>query len=127
LTLLHFVPASLKSDINKSEIDMFVRRGSREGQSLYIAIGKWLGTLAPTIQFGIMGDGGFPRGSFLILVLGMFCSVFDLIYVWMFFKPRMLDFAHHESIDITGSLQEGKVLGEFHTEGLQGTWKAHKK
>ena len=70
-------------------IDMFVRRGSSEGQSLYIAVSKWMGTLAPTILFGIVGDGGFPKGSFLILVLGIFCSVFDLIYVWMIFKLEM--------------------------------------
>src|SRR6267143_7296270 len=67
-------------------IDMFVKRGGSEGQSLYIAVGKWVGTLAPTILFGIVGDGGFPRGSLLILVLGIFCSVFDVIYVWMLFK-----------------------------------------
>src|SRR6266446_4104075 len=63
-------------------IDMFVRRGGSEGQSLYIAVNKWVGTLAPTILFGIVGDGGFPNGSLLILVLGVFCSIFDLIYVW---------------------------------------------
>jgi hypothetical protein len=67
-------------------IDMFVRRGSSEGQSLYIAVNKWVGTLAPTILFGIVGDSGFPSGSFLILVLGIFCSVFDLIYVWLLLK-----------------------------------------
>ena len=69
-------------------IDMFVQRGGSEGQSLYIAVSKWLGTLAPTILFGIVGDGGFPKGSSLILVLGIFCSVFDLIYVWLLFKPE---------------------------------------
>jgi hypothetical protein len=67
-------------------IAMLVRRGNKEGQSRYIAVSKWLGTLAPTIQFGILGDGGFPGGSFLILVLGTFCSVFDLIYIWMLFR-----------------------------------------
>ena len=70
-------------------IDMFVRRGGSEGQSLYIAVNKWVGTLAPTILFGIVGDGGFPNGSLLILVLGVFCSVFDLIYGWMIFKWEM--------------------------------------
>ena len=69
-------------------IDMFVQRSGGEGQSLYIAVSKWLGTLAPTILFGIVGDGGFPKGSSLILVLGIFCSVFDLIYVWLLFKPE---------------------------------------
>lgn len=64
-------------------IVMVVRRGSREGQSLSIAINKWIGTLAPTILYGLIGEGGFPQGSFLILVAGMLCTVFDLIYVQM--------------------------------------------
>jgi hypothetical protein len=69
-------------------INMLVRRGSREGQSLVIAVGKWLGTLAPTILFGIIGDSGFPNGSFLIVVVGMLCSVFDLIYIALLLKTR---------------------------------------
>ena len=67
-------------------IAMLVRRASREGQSLTIAVSKWLGTLAPTILFGIIGDGGFPNGSFLIVVAGMLCSVFDLIYIRLLLK-----------------------------------------
>ena len=67
-------------------IDMLAKRGSREGQSLIIAVNKWLGTLAPTLLFGIIGDGGFPNGSFLILVLGTLCSAFDLIYIWLLFN-----------------------------------------
>ncbi|MEP6741624.1 MAG: hypothetical protein ABJB61_03925 [bacterium] len=69
-------------------IDMLVRRGSREGQSLTIAVSKWLGTLAPTILFGIIGDGGFPRGSSLIVVVGILCSVFDLIYIRLLLKTK---------------------------------------
>ena len=69
-------------------ISMLVRRGSLEGQSLSIAISKWIGTLAPTILYGLIGEGGFPRGSFLILVTGMLCSVFDLIYISMLFRRR---------------------------------------
>jgi L,D-transpeptidase-like protein len=74
-------------------ITMFVSRGGSEGQSLTIAVSKWIGTLAPTIQFGILGDGGFPNGSFLILVAGIFCSVFDLIYIrmlWVSKRPARL-------------------------------------
>ena len=67
-------------------IGMFVKRGNSEGQSLYIAVSKWLGTLAPTILFGMLGEGAFPRGSFLILMLGICCSVFDLIYIWLLLK-----------------------------------------
>jgi hypothetical protein len=69
-------------------INMLVRRGSREGQSLTIAVGKWLGTLAAAVLFGIIGDSGFPNGSFLIVVVGMLCSVFDLIYIALLLKTR---------------------------------------
>ena len=64
-------------------IGMLARRGSREGQSLTIAVNKWLGTLAPTILYGAIGEGAFPHGSFLILTVGILCSVFDLIYIWL--------------------------------------------
>jgi len=67
-------------------IDMLVKRGSREGQSLTIAINKWLGTLAPTLLIAVIGDGGFPNGSFLILVLGALCSIFDLIYIGLLLR-----------------------------------------
>jgi hypothetical protein len=69
-------------------IAMLIRRGSREGQSLLIAISKWIGTLTPTILYGLIGEGGFPQGSSLILMLGLFCSVFDLIYIRMLFKLK---------------------------------------
>jgi hypothetical protein len=67
-------------------IDMLVRRGSREGQSLTIAVSKWLGTLAPTILYGVVGEGGFPHASVFILIIGSLCSVFDLIYLLMLAK-----------------------------------------
>jgi hypothetical protein len=71
-------------------INMFVKRGGCEGQSLAIAINKWIGTLAPTILFGLLGSGGFPSGSFLILTLGILCSVFDLIYIYMLSSSLMV-------------------------------------
>ena len=64
-------------------IAMLARRGSREGQSLMIAVNKWLGTLAPTILYGALGEGSFRQGSFFILTLGSLCSLFDLIYIWL--------------------------------------------
>jgi hypothetical protein len=67
-------------------IGMLVKRGNREGQSLLIAINKWIGTLATTILYGLIGEGGFPHGSFLILISGILCSVFDLIYIAMLIK-----------------------------------------
>ena len=69
-------------------IDMLVSRGTREGQSPTLAINKWIGTLAPTIQFGVLGDMDLPRGSLLIMVAGGFCSVFDLIYIWMLQRTK---------------------------------------
>ncbi len=69
-------------------ITMLVRRGNREGQSLTIAVNKWIGTLAPTILYGVVGEGGFPRGSFLILIFGIFCSGFDLIYIRLLAKTK---------------------------------------
>ncbi len=68
-------------------INMLVQRRSSEGQSLTIGISKWLGTLAPTILFGFLGLGGFGPSP-LVLVLGIFCSIFDLIYIWMLAKVK---------------------------------------
>jgi hypothetical protein len=67
-------------------IAMLARRRSREGQSLLIAVSKWIGTLAPTILFGVIGQGGFPHGSFLILTVGLLCSLFDVIYICLVVK-----------------------------------------
>ena len=67
-------------------IGMFVRRRGSEGQSLYIAVNKWIGTLAPTILYGIVGQGGFPRGSFLITTAGLLCTVFDVVYIRLLWK-----------------------------------------
>ncbi len=38
-----------------------------------------------------------------------------------------LDFAAHESIAVTGRLKDGKLNGEFRTEGREGTWEGTKK
>jgi hypothetical protein len=59
-----------------------VRKGGK-GQSLLIAICKWLGTLAPTIMAGII------HGYVLLLILGIFCSVFDIMYIFMLGRSKM--------------------------------------
>ena len=69
-------------------IAMLARRGTREGQSLTIAVSKWVGTLAPTMLFGVIGQGGFPRGSILIFTVGILCSVFDVTYIWLLRKTK---------------------------------------
>ena len=38
-----------------------------------------------------------------------------------------MDFAAHESIVVTGVWKDGKLSGEFRTEGMQGTWEAKKR
>lgn len=60
-------------------IDMLVRRDDVRGQSMYIAIFKWLGTLAPTIQHYSQ------TGSNLILIFGIGCFIYDVIYIWMLY------------------------------------------
>lgn len=57
------------------------RRGPR-GQSLVIAVAKWLGTLAPTLLFGVVEDSPFVLG------LGIMCSVFDLAYIGLLLRGR---------------------------------------
>jgi hypothetical protein len=56
-------------------IAIFVARRGPRGQSIVIAVAKWIGTLAPTIAFGALA------GSMFILGLGILCSVFDLAYL----------------------------------------------
>lgn len=58
-------------------IAMLVARRGTRGQSMVIAVAKWLGTLAPTILIGVLGDLPF------IIGIGLLCSVFDLIYIGM--------------------------------------------
>lgn len=61
-------------------ISMYVKRGSMEGQSVLLAVAKWIGTLAPTIVFGVM------EYNPVVLVSGIFCTVFDLIYIGLLGK-----------------------------------------
>jgi hypothetical protein len=56
-------------------VQMIIARQGLRGQTLTIAIAKWLGTLAPTILFGVIENSPF------ILGLGTISSVFDLIYI----------------------------------------------
>jgi hypothetical protein len=69
-------------------IAMFVARRGLRGQTLTIAMAKWIGTLAPTVLFGAIA------GSSFILGLGILCSVFDLGYiglvVWARYRPDAL-------------------------------------
>ncbi|WP_339244438.1 hypothetical protein [Paenibacillus sp. FSL F4-0243] len=63
-------------------IGMFVKRGSMEGQSLLLAYAKWIGTLAPTILMGVINYNP------LVLVCGIFCTIFDVIYIVLLTRTR---------------------------------------
>lgn len=69
-------------------IAMFMARRGARGQSLTIAVAKWIGTLAPTITFGVL------HGSPFVLGVGLLCSVFDLAYIglllWARTRPAVL-------------------------------------
>ncbi len=65
-------------------IDMLVKRGNPEGQSLVIAVSKCIGTIAPTIYFY-----SFFANTF-ILFLGVSCAVFDVIYIVMLYHSIMM-------------------------------------
>ncbi|MHB1489195.1 MAG: transmembrane-type terpene cyclase [Cellulomonas sp.] len=63
-------------------IAMFVGRRGTRGQTLVIAVGKWIGTLAPTIAFGVLGHSAFVLG------VGVLCSLFDLAYIGLVLWAR---------------------------------------
>ena len=58
---------------------MLKERKSNKGQSMIIALCKCIGTLTPTIY-------GTLEGNWFILVTGIICFVFDLIYIYFLFK-----------------------------------------
>lgn len=62
---------------------MLIRRGSTEGQTMLIAVAKWLGTLAPTIQQGIVD--GF---NIYIILTGLLCSVWDILYIVLLWRKK---------------------------------------
>ena len=57
-------------------INMLVSRNDLKGQNLTIGINKWIGTLSPTILYGVIYEYK------LILILGLFCSLFDILYIY---------------------------------------------
>jgi hypothetical protein len=69
-------------------INMLVTRKDLKGQNLIIGINKWIGTLAPTILYGIIYQYK------LILVLGLFCSLFDLLYIYFLNHIKKITFTY---------------------------------
>lgn len=56
-------------------IELYAKRGNAAGQSILLAAAKWIGTLAPTILFGVL------EYNPLVLVCGIFCTIFDVVYI----------------------------------------------
>ncbi|WP_409967548.1 hypothetical protein RFF05_13315 [Bengtsoniella intestinalis] len=70
-------------------LTMLFHRQSKEGQSVLLAVAKWIGTLAPTISFALIQDF-----NIFILITGIICSVFDILYIialvkWDDIKPAI--------------------------------------
>ena len=81
-------------------IAMLVARGGLRGQSLVIAVAKWIGTLAPTILFGAL------HRSALILGLGLMCSVLDLIYIGLILLTKTSNWgAAERTAQVTSAAQ----------------------
>jgi len=76
-------------------INMLVNRTDTKAQNLTIAINKWIGTLASTILFGVIG------GHKLVLVLGIFCSVFDILYIYFLNNIKRMLSNHSKSATIS--------------------------
>ena len=55
---------------------MLYRRNSTRGQSMLIAVAKWIGTLAPTLLLGIVS-----QFNIYVILTGAICSVFDILYI----------------------------------------------
>lgn len=70
-------------------LQMLQVRNSAEGQSMTIAVNKLLGTLMPTITYGIIGAKIFNGPNLLLLGLGTSCFVFDSLYIWFLYNVKI--------------------------------------
>ncbi|WP_211207195.1 hypothetical protein [Stackebrandtia nassauensis] len=89
---------------------LIARRGPR-GQSMVIAVAKWIGTLAPTIVFGVY------EGSTFILGIGILCSVFDLAYIgllWMVQRRPQLLVARATEAEMDRCAAGGSLADDAH-------------
>ncbi len=69
-------------------IGMLAQRQSSEGQTMLIAVGKWIGTVAPTILMGVLGMQSLLEPNTLVLVTGILICIFDLIYIVMLYRKK---------------------------------------
>jgi hypothetical protein len=69
-------------------LGMLFNRKNSNGQSMLIAVMKWIGTLAPTILFGVIGNDEFGGPNKLVLILGILIFIFDLVYILLLKKMK---------------------------------------
>lgn len=62
-------------------LTMLFSRGNTQGQSVLMAVAKWIGTLAPAILMGVIQ--GF---NIYIILMGVVCSVFDILYIIILYR-----------------------------------------
>jgi hypothetical protein len=72
-------------------IGMLYNRKSSKGQTMLISIMKWIGTLAPTVLFGIIGIDKIGGPNQLVLVLGGLIFLFDIIYIFLLKNMKQLE------------------------------------
>ena len=72
-------------------IVMLVQRGNAEGQSMIIAVAKFIGSLAPTILVGVLGAGSVDEPNLFVLIIGILMAIFDVIYIWMLYQTKIKD------------------------------------
>jgi len=75
-------------------IGMLMNRRSSKGQTMIIAVMKWIGTLAPTILFGIIGIEKNVRPNQLVLVLGILIFIFDVLYIFLLRNMKQKEIVH---------------------------------
>jgi hypothetical protein len=60
-------------------INMLISRGTAEGQSMVIAVSKFIGSFAPALSVILFYP--WVNNVLLVIYLGLACSVFDIIYI----------------------------------------------
>ncbi|WP_268913599.1 hypothetical protein [Lentilactobacillus sp. SPB1-3] len=58
-------------------VNMLFMRPNTRGQSITVAVAKWLGTLPPTLLMGVV-----QSTNYYIIICDVICSIFDLIYIY---------------------------------------------
>jgi hypothetical protein len=71
-------------------IVMYIQRRGDEGQSINIAINKFIGTLTVTILVGVVGLKGFGSPNLFILVVGILVAIFDLLYIAILLRKKRI-------------------------------------